>query len=113
MTAILSIQFAEKLDLDFAFGWRSAGAPSTPGFGVMGWSAGARPRRARLLAARRTARLLAERLYGPCFVVLDIEDSVELRDLQQIVHFLGEVEQLQFATLVFGSSEGADKFADA
>src|SRR6266849_2594736 len=79
----------------------------------MGWSAGARPRRARLLAARRTARLLAERLYGPCFVVLDIEDSVELRDLQQIVHFLGEVEQLQFAALVFGSGEGADKFADA
>jgi hypothetical protein len=38
MTAILSIQFAEKLDLDFAFGWRGAGTPSTPGFGVMGWS---------------------------------------------------------------------------
>jgi hypothetical protein len=38
MTAILSIQFAEKLDLDFAFGWRSAGASSTTGFGVMGWS---------------------------------------------------------------------------
>jgi len=38
MTAILSIQFAEKLDFDFAFGWRSAGAPRTPGFGVMGWS---------------------------------------------------------------------------
>jgi hypothetical protein len=38
MTAILSIQFAEKLDLDFVFGWRSAGAPSTSGFGAMGWS---------------------------------------------------------------------------
>jgi hypothetical protein len=36
MTAILSIQFAEKPDLDFAFGWGRAGAPRTPGFGVMG-----------------------------------------------------------------------------
>jgi hypothetical protein len=33
-------QFAEKLDFVLAFGWRSAGGPSTPGFGVMGWSAG-------------------------------------------------------------------------
>jgi hypothetical protein len=27
---------AEQLDSAFAFGWRSAGMPSTPGFGVMG-----------------------------------------------------------------------------
>jgi hypothetical protein len=27
VTAILPIQFAEKLDLAFDFGWRSAGAP--------------------------------------------------------------------------------------
>jgi hypothetical protein len=32
--------FAFALDFvfDFAFGWRSAGVPITPGFGVMGWS---------------------------------------------------------------------------
>jgi hypothetical protein len=30
------LQSAEKLDPEFDFGWRSAGAPSTPGFGVMG-----------------------------------------------------------------------------
>jgi len=32
------LQSAERLDPEFDFGWRSAGAPSTPGFGVMGWS---------------------------------------------------------------------------
>jgi len=31
-------QIAERLDLEFDFGWRNAGAPSMPGFGVMGWS---------------------------------------------------------------------------
>jgi hypothetical protein len=31
-------QLAEKLDFALDFGWRSAGVPSTPGFGVMGWS---------------------------------------------------------------------------
>jgi len=31
-------QTAEILDFRFDFGWRSAGAPITAGFGVMGWS---------------------------------------------------------------------------
>ncbi len=56
--------------------------------------------------------LLAERLYGHCFVVLHIENGEELRDLQQIVCFFGEVEQLEFAALFLGSGEGTDKFAD-
>ena len=91
-----------------------AGVPSTRGFGVMGWSAGARPRLATVLAATSSASALrVESLYARCFVFLHIEDGVELRDLQQVVHFLGEVEQLEFATLVLGSGEGADEFADA
>src|SRR5271157_292917 len=56
--------------------------------------------------------LLAERLYARCFVVLHIEDGVELGDLQQVVYFFGEVEQLEFAALVLGSGEGADQLAD-
>src|ERR1039458_7492016 len=76
------------------------GVPSTPGFGVMGWSAGL-PQFSRLQAAR-----------ARCFVLLDIEDGVELRDLQQVVYFFGEVEQLEFAALVFASGEGADELAD-
>jgi hypothetical protein len=32
MTAILSIQFAEKLDLEFDFGWRSAVGPQRARF---------------------------------------------------------------------------------
>src|SRR5881275_2171046 len=47
--------------------------------------------------------LLAERQYGRCFVVLHIEEGVELRDLQQVVYSLGDVEQLEFAALVLGS----------
>jgi len=54
----------------------------------------------------------AERRYGRCFVVFHIEDGVELRDLQQIVNLLGQVQQFDFASLLFGSSEGTDKFAD-
>jgi len=34
----MTSQAAEKLDFALASGWRSAGVPSTPGFGVMGWS---------------------------------------------------------------------------
>src|ERR1019366_2538599 len=92
----------------------SCRAPSTRGFGVMGWSAGARPRPATVLAATRSASaLLVESLYARCFVFLYIENGVELRDLQQVMYFLGEVEQLEFATLVLGRGEGANEFADA
>ena len=56
--------------------------------------------------------LLAERLYGRCFVVLHIEDCVELRDLQQVVDSPRQVHQFQFASLFLGSGEGADEFAD-
>ncbi len=37
--------------------------------------------------------LRAERLYGQRFVVLHIEDCVELCDLQQVVDLLGQVQQ--------------------
>jgi hypothetical protein len=57
--------------------------------------------------------LLGERFYGRCFVFLHIEDGIELRDLQQVVYFLGEVKQLELAALVFGGGEGADQLADA
>jgi len=53
--------------------------------------------------ARDPRTLLAERQYGRCFVVLHIEEGVELRDLQQVVYSLGDVEQLEFAALVLGS----------
>src|ERR1022692_2021459 len=47
------------------------------------------------------------------FVVLYVEDGVEFGDLEQVVHLLGEVKQLEFAALVLGGGEGADQFADA
>jgi len=92
----------------------SCRGPQHARFGVMGWSAGARPRPVTVLAATSSASaLLVEGLYARCFVFLHIEDGVELRDLQQVMNFLGEVEQLEFATLVLGSGEGTDEFADA
>jgi len=54
----------------------------------------------------------AEGLYGQCFVVFHIEYGVELRDLQQVVDSLGQVQQFDLAVLLFGSGEGTDKFAD-
>jgi hypothetical protein len=59
------------------------------------------------------AGLLAERLYGGRFFVFYVENSVELGDLEQVVNFLGEVEQLEFAALVFDGGVGADQLADA
>ena len=40
---------------------------------------------------------------GDCggFVVLHVEDGVELGDLQQVVDLLGQVQQLQLAALFF------------
>ena len=56
---------------------------------------------------------LSEGLYCPRFIVLDVEDGVQLSDLQQVVHFFGQVQQLQFATLLAHGGEGAYQFADA
>ena len=67
----------------------------------------------RLPFVERGAEVLLEGFDRRGLVFLHIEDGVELRDLQQIMDFLGEVEQLEFAALVLGSSEGADEFADA
>src|SRR5689334_16059491 len=39
--------------------------------------------------------LFRERLHGSRFVVLDVEHGVELGDLQEVVHLLGKVQQLE------------------
>src|SRR5271170_4421786 len=57
--------------------------------------------------------LLGERRNRRRFVVFDVEDGVQLGDLQQIVDFLGQVQQLQFAAAVLDRREGADQFTDA
>jgi len=55
-----------------------------------------------------STRHLFESLDGGSFVVFHIENGVELGDLQQIMHFLGEVQQLEFAALIAHGGEGAD-----
>src|SRR5262249_12764650 len=58
-------------------------------------------------------RLLFERLDRGWFVILDIENGIELSNLQQVVDLLGEIEQFQVAALVADRSEGADQLANA
>src|ERR1700734_4010776 len=58
-------------------------------------------------------RNLLERLDRRCLIFLHIKDGIQLGDLQQVMHFLGEVEQLQFAALILRSSKSADQLADA
>jgi hypothetical protein len=55
---------------------------------------------------------VVERLDGFEFVVADIEDGVELGDVEHVVHFLREVEQLEFASGVANGYEAAHKLAD-
>src|SRR2546423_3488250 len=57
--------------------------------------------------------LFVEGLYGCCFVVLNIEDGVQLGDLEQVVDFLGQLEQLELAALVADAGKGAHQFSDA
>src|SRR4051812_47444905 len=57
--------------------------------------------------------LLGERPDRRSFVVFHVEDGVELGDLQQVVHFLRQVKQLQFAALIADGGERAHQLADA
>jgi len=50
---------------------------------------------------------------GAGFVVVDIENGVELGELEDVLDLLGKVEELEAGTLVFGSGVGADEFAKA
>src|SRR5713101_2727536 len=58
-------------------------------------------------------RLFLERGDGLGFVVFDVEDGVELGDLEQVVDLLGELEQLQLATLVADGGKRAHQLADS
>jgi hypothetical protein len=56
---------------------------------------------------------VVEGFYGGEFVVFDVEDGVELGDVEDVVDFLGEVEEFEFAAGVADGGEAADEFADA
>jgi hypothetical protein len=47
------------------------------------------------------------------FIGEDIENSEELRDLQEIVHFLRQLQQLQVALPAFHGCVAADELADS
>ena len=44
---------------------------------------------------------------------LDVEDGVELGNVEDVVDFLGEVEEFEFAAGVADCGEAADEFAHA
>ena len=51
--------------------------------------------------------------YCARFVVFDVENGIELGDLQQVVHLLGEVEQLEISALIADGRKRADQLADS
>src|SRR5262245_31701589 len=57
--------------------------------------------------------LLSESLHRIRLVILDVEDGVQLGDLEQVVDFFGEVQQLQLAALVLSGRESANQLADS
>src|ERR1700720_4293826 len=54
-----------------------------------------------------------EGFYGAEFVVFDVEDGVELGDVEDVVNFLGEAEEFEFAAGVADGGVAADQFANA
>ena len=65
----------------------------------------------------RKARSLREEVVegfdGGEFVVADVEDGVELGDEEDVVNFLGELEELELASGVADGGEAADEFSEA
>src|SRR5271170_3948048 len=56
---------------------------------------------------------VVEGFYGGKFVVFNIEDGVELGDVEDVLDFLGEVEEFEFAAGVADGGEAADEFSHA
>src|SRR5208337_2103255 len=64
--------------------------------------------------ARKVSWLqLPKRLDCLSLVVFHVEDRIELSNLKQVVHFLGQVQQFHLAALVAHRGKGGDQFADA
>src|SRR5215213_11743687 len=60
-----------------------------------------------------TRALLLEAVECLGFAFVDIEDSQELRDRQQVLKFLGEIEQLELSAFFVDGSVTGNKLADA
>jgi len=67
----------------------------------------------RIILAWLLGEEVVEGADGGEFVVFDVEDGVELGDVEDVVNFLGEVEEFEFATGVADGGEAADEFSDA
>ena len=51
---------------------------------------------------------VVEGFYGGEFVVFDVENGVKLGDVEDVVNFLGEVEELEFASGVADGGEAGN-----
>lgn len=58
-------------------------------------------------------RVLLERSDCAGFVVVDVEDGIELCELEQVVDLLGQLEELHSGTLIFGGGECSHQLAQA
>ena len=56
---------------------------------------------------------LVKRFDGCRFVVFHVEYGIELGDLEQIVDLLGQIQQLEFASLVAHCGKRANQFTNA
>ncbi len=57
--------------------------------------------------------LVAERSHCGGLVVQYVEDGVELRNLQKVVNFLGQVQEFQLSALIASRRKGTDQLANA
>jgi hypothetical protein len=73
------------------------------------WARGGRPP----LCQETKDVLLRIRSDRGCFVVFHVEHGIQLGDLEKIVNFLRQVQQLQFAAILAHGGECAHKFAYA
>jgi hypothetical protein len=68
--------------------------------------------RSQTLGSIGTRNNLAESVNRGVFVRLHVEDGEKTRDLQNVVHALGKMKQLQFAARIFHRGVSADQLAD-
>ena len=88
------------------------GRGSTPAVPKRKWAEEGRLPGKRPTQADKVLGLL-KRLHCGGFVVLHVKNRVQLGDLQQVMDFLGEIQQFEFAALVTHGGKSANQFADA
>ena len=83
------------------------GSPDHRGHSKSIWSVAGRENE----GSSRSGRRAGKRLYGCRFVIGDVKNGVELGDLQYVMNFIVQVQELQFTRLLADGDIGADELA--